>query len=120
VKAVLEYTPLPGSTDNEGVKVYGDHRNITGSATRGSSSSCRSHRVILYVKDESARFSSQEDNDHTYLRYISTNVQHRDTSKGCAPKQALSASDFLDDVEGKCAHAKSLRNTVEAGGEKLG
>jgi hypothetical protein len=99
VKAVLEYTPLPGSTDNEGVEVYGDHRNITGSATRGSSSSCRSHRVILYVKDESARFSSQEDNDHTYLRYISTNVQHRDAAKGCAYRvkgaSQLSVSDVV-------------------------
>jgi hypothetical protein len=58
--------------------------------------------------------------DRAYLGYISTDVQHRDAAKCCTPEQTLSASDFLDDVEGECTHAKSLRNTVEAGGEKLG
>jgi hypothetical protein len=57
--------------------------------------------------------------DRAYLGYISTDVQHRDAAKCCTPEQTLSASDFLDDVEGECTHAKSLRNAVEAGGEKL-
>jgi hypothetical protein len=53
---VLEYTPLPGSTDDESVEVYGDHCNIASGATRGNSSSCRSHRVVLYARDGLARF----------------------------------------------------------------
>lgn len=62
---------------------------------------------------------SRQSRSSTHFRYVAANVQHGDAAKGGAPEQALSAADFLDNVECECAHSQGLCNTIESSREEL-
>jgi len=44
----------------------------------------------------------------------------RNATESSTPKKTSSTADLFDNVEGKCAHAEGLCDSVEAGGEELG
>ena len=44
----------------------------------------------------------------------------RNATESSAPEETSSAADLFDNVEGECAHAECLGDSVEARGEELG
>ena len=111
---------MPGRAYDECVDVNRGHRDVACGTAFCGSCCCCCHWIVLQRILVSKPPILSWRRSSTHFRYVSANVQHGDTAKGGTPEQTFSATNFLNDVEGECAHSQGLRNTIETSREKLG
>lgn len=90
---------LPGGADDERVDVHAHHSEVAPAVAVDCACGGRSGRIGFH--------------------HVPANVPHGDAAERSAPDETLAATNTFNDDEGECAHAKRLRDTVEAGGEQL-
>lgn len=92
---------LPSGTNDNGVQVHSNHRDVTGSITL----------------DLTPRLESS---DRVLDADVATNVPEWDTAEDAAPDETAATADLLSDEESKSKHPYRPGDSVDAGAEEFG